>query len=462
MKTSNHFHFIGICGIGMSGIAKILLQQGFQVSGCDQNQDPQRTTELEQLGCLITHHQSSQCSNPTITTVVRSSDVPLTHPEIIQAQQKNITIKHRAEILAHLMSQKNSIAIAGAHGKTTTTALMAHVLLEANLHPSIMVGGHVHALNSNAQHGTGSFMVSEADESDRSFLLLPKKYSIVTNIDREHLNTYQNFDDIKQSFIQFLNTTNSNGCNFICIDDPGIQSITSQITYPYQTYGFDQNADFQIKNIRLHHDHSIFNVHIKKTNQTLQDIQVSLPGKHNILNATGVIGLSLTLGVDENTLKNALKSFQGVDRRFTFKGHHKSTQALIYDDYGHHPTELQVTLEVVQNKPQNKIIMVFQPQRYSRTMHLWNEFVQVLAHANIDHLIITDIYPANELPVTGIDSQHLVAAIKHLNPTNPAQYIPFGQDGTLIVDFLNHHTQTNDLILFQGAGKVNKLICKLL
>lgn len=463
MLTNNkHFHFIGICGIGMSGIAKILLKQGYQVSGCDHTIDPQRAEELKNLGGQISIHQSTLCQNPSINLVVRSSDIALTHPEIVSAQHRNIPIVLRAEVLAAIMQSKISITVAGAHGKTTTTGLMAHVLLQANLDPTVLVGGQMHELNSNAHAGSGKFLVAESDESDRSFLLLPKNFSIITNIDREHLNTYHDFDDIKQTFIQFMNQLPITGCNVICLDDPGIQSVLNQITTPCISYGTSKLANLNICNVKLNADSSEFELIDTRNDQNLGHFKVSLPGMHNVLNATGVTALCLHLGLDLQTIKNGLGTFQGIDRRFTLKGVSKSCGAIIYDDYGHHPREIQVTLQVARNKTSGKIIMVFQPQRYSRTKHLWNDFVQVFAQAPIDQLIITDIFPASETPIQNITSQNLVTEIQKMYPQAQVHYIPFEQDGSKILTKLHQLLQKDDLLLFQGAGKVNKLAQYLL
>lgn len=455
-KNNEHFHFMGICGIGMSGIAKILLSQGIKVSGCDKNIDPQRAQELLNLGCKIDTHQSSVCHDASITTIVRTSDVQLNHPEIIQALARNIPVRLRAEILASIMQEKISVAVAGAHGKTTTSSLLAHVLLHANIDPTVIVGGHMHELNSNAHAGSGKYLVAESDESDRSFLLLPKTYTIVTNVDREHLNTYQDFDDIKNAFVQFMNTLPSDGCNFICIDDSGITSILDRITTPYLTYGTTPSADFYIHNVKLSPDFSEFEI------KNVGTFKVLLPGMHNVLNATGVIAVCLRLGLDLQAIKNGLETFQGVDRRFTLKGVSKDHGAMIFDDYGHHPREIEVTFKVAQAKAKGKIIVVFQPQRFSRTKHLWNEFIQTLAFAPIDQLILTDIYAASEAPIDGITSQNLVAEIQKINPAFNVCFIPFGDHGEQILKTLEASLAKNDLLLFQGAGKVNKLADKLI
>lgn len=458
MEQALHLHFIGICGIGMSGIAKILLQQGYKVSGCDQNLDPIRTQELINLGCNIGRHQSTICNDPSINTIVRSSDVVLTHPEIITAQEKNIPIKLRAEILAEIMAHhKNSIAVAGAHGKTTTSSLLSHVLLQANRTPTVIVGGHIHQLNSNAKYGNGNYLVAEADESDKSFLLLPKKFSITTNIDREHLGVYKDFNDIKENFLSFMNTVPSDGLNIICIDDPGIQTIINSIKTPYITYGTNANAMFQIQNIHLNPYESNFTLINNQTKQNLGSWSVALAGHHNVLNTTSVIALCLILGLTKDEIQKGLTTFQGVDRRFTYKGKTKEG-ALIFDDYGHHPTEIDAILKVARNATQGKLIVAFQPQRFSRTKNLWPEFVHSLAGASVDTLIITDIYPANEAPIEGISSPNLVHEIQKINPHASISYIPFSDNGKEIVEFINSKLNQGDLLLFLGAGKINKLI----
>ncbi len=458
LEKNLHLHFIGICGIGMSGIAKILLQQGYHVSGCDQNLDPMRTQELTNLGCNIGRHESDICNDSSISMIVRSSDVLVTHPEIITAQEKNIPIKLRAEILAEIMAHhKNSIAVAGAHGKTTTSSLLSHVLLQADRNPTIIVGGHIHQLNSNAQYGNGNYLIAEADESDKSFLFLPKKYAITTNIDREHLGVYKDLNDIKENFLSFINTIPSDGLNIICIDNPEIQTIINSIKSPYITYGTNSSATFQIQDIHLKPYESNFTLINNQTKQNLGSWSVALAGHHNILNTTSVIALCLILGLSKDEIQKGLTTFQGVDRRFTYKGKTKEG-ALVFDDYGHHPTEIDAILKVARNATQGKLIVAFQPQRFSRTKNLWPEFIQSLAQASVDNLIITDIYAANEDPIEGISSPNLVDEIRKNNPHASISYIPFSNNGKEIVECINSKLNQDDLILFLGAGKINKLI----
>jgi len=462
-KKNEHIHFMGIGGIGMSGIAKILIKQGYPVSGCDSLIDQAAVKELLDLGAIIApHHQHQICSDPSIDTLVHTSAVLKTHPEIIAAQNRAIPVILRATMLAEIMRTKYSIAVAGSHGKTTTSSLLAHLLLQAELDPTIIVGGHIHSIGTNAVSGNGSLLVAEADESDRSFLQLPKTFSIVTNIDLEHLETYKDFTDIKNTFLQFMSQIPFYGCNVICLDDAGIQEIIPQLTTPFVTYGTNDLADFQVRNVTLLEDGSTFELLDNKNNQSLGSISTSLPGIHNVLNATGVITLALHLGVPLETIKNALSSFTGVDRRFTSKGVTKRHGALIFDDYGHHPLEIHHTLQVARKKAREKLVVVFQPHRFTRTKHLWDDFVSLFATHAIDELIITDIFPASEQPIDGITSQRLVAEIKTKNPNLSIFYYPFDVDGQEIKNHLDKILQNNDLVLLQGAGKANKIAKDLL
>lgn len=454
---------MGISGIGMSGIAKILIKQGYHVSGCDSFIDQNNAQELLNLGCSIApHHQHEICNDPSITTLIHTSAIPKTHPEILFAQKRGIPIIVRATMLAEIMRTKFSIAIAGSHGKTTTSSLMSHILLQAELDPTVVVGGHIHQLKSNAHCGTGSYLVAESDESDRSFLLLPKTFSIVTNIDREHLETYKDLDDIKATFLQFMNNLPFYGINVLCLDDKGIQEIIPQLKTPYITYGTNSQSDWHIKNVTLKATESTFDVIDTRTNTEFNNLTISLPGMHNVLNATSVFALSLHIGIKPETIKNGLESFQGVDRRFTLKGKTKTHQASIFDDYGHHPKELQVTFDVAKAQAQGKLIVIFQPHRYSRTQHLWNDFVYTLGNAPIDELIITDIFPASEQPIDGITSEKLVQAIQAYNPTKSVHFVPLNDQGNAIITKIEQLLAKNDTVVFQGAGKVNKLAIKLL
>lgn len=458
-----HFHFIGISGIGMSGLAKIMKQQDHIVSGCDTGIDNKHIHELQNLGCSISsHHQSAICNDPTIDTTVYTSSVPSTHPELEQARKNNISILHRSELLAQLMSQQISIAIAGSHGKTSTTALISHIFLQANYNPTIIIGGHSASIKSNAQYGTGDYLIAETDESDRSFLILPKKYGIVTNIDIEHLETYKNFDDIKQSFLQFINSTQFNGMQILCIDDKGVQSIISQVQVPYITYGQSLQAEVQARNIQLNIDNSVFEIYQKSTNTTLGIVTLSQPGIHYVLNATGAVALALHLKIPFSTIQTALATFNGVDRRFSFCGISTHHGAYIFNDYGHHPLEIHYALTIARKKAKKNLVVVFQPHRFTRTKFLWNDFINVLSQDLIDTLIITDIFAASETPIETVTSKRLVEEINQQLPHKKIIYCPFTTEMADIKLILDQTLQKDDLLLLLGAGKVNKLEAKLI
>ena len=454
---------MGISGIGMSGIAKILLQQGHKVSGCDQNADNQHIKELLKLGCIISNtHESDICKDPTISTLTYTSAIQPNHPEIAYAHSQNIPIMLRADMLAKIMQEQTSIAIAGSHGKTSTSALVAHILQHTDQEPTIIVGGHINSISTNAQYGSGKYLVAEADESDRSLIKLPKQYAIITNIDLEHLETYKDFEDIKKTFIKFINTTSQPGKVVICLDDSGVQDVLTDVTVPYVTYGQNNNADIQIRNISLQAKESSFEVYQKATQTTLGTVNLPQAGIHYVINATGAIALCLDLGLSFESIKQALQSFVGVDRRFTFKGVSKKHQADIYDDYGHHPKEIIHALTIARNNSKSKLIVVFQPHRFSRTKHLWNDFINLFAQAPIDTLILTDIYSASESPIEGITTQNLVRAIQEKKPNLHIKYCPVDPELKELHHLLNTCLEKNDLLLLLGAGKTNKVAEQLL
>lgn len=464
LRQKKHIHFIGISGIGMSGIAKILKQRGFTVSGCDNGIDQKNITELKNLGCIISQqHQSTLCNDPTIDTIVYTTSLGIKHPEIQKAREKNINILHRAEMLAQLMSEKTSIAIAGSHGKTSTTSLLGQIFLQLpQFDPTIIIGGHFHSIQSNAYLGKSEYLIAESDESDRSFLYLPKKYSIVTNIDLEHLETYQDIDDIKQTFLTFINSMPTTGKAILCIDDAGIQSIQSSIKTPYMTYGQSAHADIQAKNIYLNADSSTFDIYQKSTDQVLGTIYLSQPGLHYALNATGAIALALHFNIPFSITQQALANFTGVDRRFSYCGISTLHKAHIFDDYGHHPLEIYYALQIARKKTQQKLIVVFQPHRFTRTKFLWDKFIETFTHASIDTLIITDIFAASEEPIESINSLRLVEELKKQCPQKQILYCPLDAEMEQIQDQLDHFLQKDDLLLLLGAGKVNKLAKKLI
>lgn len=463
MYKQSHFHFVGINGIGMSGIAKILHKQGHIVSGCDLSYDNANIQELIDANCKISNlHNSTLCNDPSITTVVYSSDVPYNSQELVTARSKGIKTIQRASILAEIMRTKFSIGVAGSHGKTTTTSMIAHILIHAQTDPTIVVGGIMHNIKNNARHGMGKYAIAETDESDRSHLLLPVSLAVLTSVDFEHANVYKNLNEVIETFIVYLNKLPFYGKAIVCLDDQNIAQMLPSITSSVITYGTNNQADIQAINIQLHPDNSSFEIFDNRTKIILGSINIDMPSIYNVLNTTAALTIALELEIPFSTIAEALQSFQGVDRRFTYKGTMQNPRAEIFDDYGHHPTEIYHSLITARRKTKNKLIVVFQPQRYTRTYHLWDEFVKTFQSADIDHLIITDIYSANEPAIENINSKRLAEEIIQSNPPFKIHYIPFQADLQDIKDTLLNIVSNKDLVLLLGAGKVNKLAEKLL
>ena len=358
-------------------------------------------------------------------------------------------------MLAELMRTKYSLAIAGSHGKTTTTSLTSHILIEAGIDPTVVIGGHLKNISTNARFGKGNFLVAEADESDKSLLHLQATLAVITNIDLEHLETYKNIEEVKTTFKQFLNNLPFYGKAIVCIDDPHIQSILPLSHINIIRYGTTEKADIYAKNITLQPDHSIFELFIKTKTTTISDtITITMPGHHNVLNSLAAIALALELNVPLKTIKEALLTFKGIERRFSYNGLFKGAE--LFDDYGHHPTEIMHTLKTAKKRAKKNITVVFQPHRYSRTAALWNDFVSVFAKSSINRLIITDIYPASEPPIENITSKNLISAIKKVNPDINIQYAPFEDSFAQIKQAVESNIKENDLILLLGAGKINQ------
>ena len=463
-----HIHFLGIGGIGMSGIAKILKHQGYRVSGCDLDLNQQTVHELMQIGCDITsQHNSDLCQDQSIDVLVYSSAVSTNNIEVQNARLRGIPTITRALMLAELMRTKYGIAIAGAHGKTTTTSMVSQILIEADMNPTVIIGGRLKSISTNAQLGGGEFLVAEADESDKSLLHLQATLALITNIDLEHLETYQNLDEIKQVFIGFLNNLPFYGKAILCVDCPNIRSLFPMPQIKKIKYGIDYTkdkspdlfADIYATDIELAPMHSTFTVwhHEEK----LGTININMPGKHNILNSLGAIAIGLDLSIPFKTIYNALKNFRGIERRFSYHGI-TFNGAEVFDDYGHHPAEIEQTLLVAKKRAHNKLCVVFQPHRFTRTQKLWDDFVNLFCGNQADQIIITDIYPASEQPIAGVTSQALVAAIKAKNPNIQISYIPITQDFAPIIQKINQVSNQNDLLLLLGAGKINQIAKKII
>lgn len=458
-KKKIHIHFVGIGGIGMSGIATILKYQGYDISGCDLDMDQTSVKNLKSIGCHVYQgNNTPHCNDNSIDVLVYSSAVKAQDPEILAAQNRGIPTIPRALMLAELMRTKYSIAISGSHGKTTTTSLISHILIEGSIDPTVIIGGHLKNISNNARIGHGDFLVAEADESDRSFLHLYATLAVVTNIDLEHLETYSDLDDIKNTFKQFLSNIPFYGKAFVCIDDANVRSLLPMPQLKTVKYGLTPDADYYATEVTLNADHSIFTVWHK--DQKLGTVRFNMPGRHNVLNSLAAIAVARDLEIPFQTIVQALANFKGIDRRFTYKGIYKGAE--IFDDYGHHPIEIYNTLLVAKKRAKNKLTVVFQPHRYTRTHKLWREFIDVFIKSDVDHLIITDIYAASEQPIEGINSQKLVEEIRALKPNFTVEYAPYDANFGHISQELTPLVQADDLILLLGAGKVNKLAEKFI
>ncbi len=456
-KKKNHIHFIGIGGIGMSGIATILKSQGYIISGCDLDLEQKNIHDLISLGCTVYQgNNTEECQNPSIDILVYSSAIQKNNQEILAAQKRGIPTIPRALMLAELMRTKYSIAIAGSHGKTTTTSMISHILIEAQTDPTVIIGGHLKNISTNARFGHGNFLVAEADESDKSLLRLSPTLAVITNINFEHIDVYRSIEDVRETFKSFLENIPFYGKAILCDDDANIDAILPLTTIKTIRYGYKSSSEIYAQDIILHKNFSTCTVWKQGSSQPLGALYLTMPGRHNLLNALAAITVCLELDIPFNTIMSALAQFKGIDRRFTYKGSYKG--AAVFDDYGHHPNEIAQTLLVARKRAQNKLIVAFQPHRYSRTAGLWNEFINLFSQNAIDHLIITDIFPANEVPIADITSQRFVDELKKKNPHLSITYCPLDNDFTTIKRTVSLIIGPDDLLLLQGAGKMNKLV----
>ena len=444
-------HFVGIGGIGMSGIAEVLLNLGYKISGSDLKSSA-ITRRLAELGATIFEgHRAENMAGAEV--VVASSAVSSDNPEIVEARSLHLPVIQRAEMLAELMRLKYGIAIAGMHGKTTTTSMGAAVLAAGGLDPTVVVGGRVGAMGSNARLGKSQYLVAEADESDRSFLKLSPILAVVTNIDREHMDCYRSMRDVKRAFLDFLDRLPFYGMVVACNDDPLLRRLFPQIPRRLVTYGTRRGSDFQIKldkSKRKQEERScVSHFHVTYREKTLGGFELHVPGVHNILNATAAIAVGVGLDIPVEQIHSALASFAGVDRRFQLRG--TAAGVSVIDDYGHHPTEIRATLEAARECGYRKVHVVFQPHRYTRTQSLMDEFAT--AFENADSLFVLDIYPAGEQPIPEITGEALARRIGE-NGTLPAKYVSSFENAatTVIAD-----AQEGDMILTLGAGSVSQL-----
>ena len=465
-----HIHFVGIGGIGMSGIAEVLLNLGYKVSGSDLR-NSSVTHRLASLGAVVFEgHRAENIAGAEV--VVTSSAIAVENPEVTEAHKLHIPVIQRAEMLAELMRLKYGIAVAGMHGKTTTTSMVAAVLAAGGLDPTVVVGGRVDAMGSNARLGKSQYLVAEADESDRSFLKLSPILSIVTNIDREHMDCYRNMRDVKKTFLEFMDRVPFYGMIVACNDDPLLRRLLPEVQRRTVTYGTRRGSDFLIKiptpsagsgqalaaknAARMGHPQEVvgdsrplsrFSVNYRK--QDLGEFTLHVPGVHNVLNATAAIAVGLGLDVGIEFIRTALDHFRGVDRRFQLRG--RAAGVDVIDDYGHHPTEIKATLAAARQCGFGKVHVIFQPHRYTRTRDLMDEFTTAFTDA--DSLFVLDIYAASEKPIEGITGEVLAQRIREKSGKSVHYVSSFAE----VVNAATEAAHDGDMILTLGAGSVSQL-----
>jgi UDP-N-acetylmuramate--alanine ligase len=444
-KKIQQIHFVGIGGIGMSGIAEVLLNLGYRVSGSDLRRSP-GTDRLEKLGGKIFEgHAAENIEGAHV--IVTSTAVRPDNVEVIEAMRRQIPVIPRAEMLAELMRLKYGIAIAGSHGKTTTTSMVATVIDRAGLDPTMVVGGRVNALGTNARLGHGDYMVVEADESDKSFLKLDPTIAVVTNIDREHLDFYQDIDEIRDCFVQFVNKVPFYGAVIICLDDPNVQAIIPRITRRVITYGLRSQAEISASDVVILRDSFGSEFTVKRRGEELGRVRLNVPGEHNVGNALAAVAVGLDLEIEFPLIAAGLESFKGTERRFQIKGRIESERdgILVVDDYGHHPTEVRATLAAARSSGR-RLVVLFQPHRYTRTEKLFAEFARSFYDADV--LLICDIYAASEDPIEGVTAESLADEIERFGHRNVRYIGPVDAGATAIAKVV----QPGDLVLTLGAG----------
>ncbi len=457
MGHIKHVHFVGIGGVGMAGIAEVLLRQGYVVSGSDLSENS-LTQWLRVMGAIIYKgHRAENIKDADV--IVRSSAVDWTNPELAAARDSRIPIVPRAEMLGELMRFRYGVAVAGTHGKTTTTSLVTSILAEAGLDPTFVIGGRLNSVGSNARLGRGHYLVAEADESDASFLFLKPMISIVTNIDQDHMGTYNNnFEQLKRTFIEFLHRLPFYGLAIVCTDDPIVREILPEISRPIITYGIDTDADFRTKHYVQTGMRTRFVVERPKGQSPLP-ITLNLPGRHNVLNALAAIAVASELKVQESAIIEALERFAGIGRRFQLYGDYELPHGgcvTLVDDYGHHPREIAATIQAARETwPERRLVMVYQPHRYTRTRDLFCDFSDVLSQPDL--LFLLDVYAAGETPIPGADSKTLAKEIEKHTQRAPL----FVQNHEVIPDLFAKTLKDGDVILMQGAGNIGGLAAQL-
>ena len=442
-RRYQHVHFVGIGGSGMSGIAEVLLNLGYTVSGSDQKRSAV-TDRLVSLGARVAlGHAAENVGDAHV--VVTSTAVRRDNPEVHEARRRNVPVIPRAEMLAELMRLKYGVAIAGSHGKTTTTSMVALVLDRGGLDPTVVVGGRLGVLGSGARLGRGDFMVAEADESDRSFLKLTPTVAVVTNIDREHLDTYRDLADIQEAFLGFVNKVPFYGVAVLCLDDAPVQDILPRVERRVLSYGVSPQARVSARDLDIGPMGSTYTATLD--GEPLGPVSLAVPGAHNVANSLAAVAVGLDLGVPYEAISAGLESFTGVDRRFQVRG--ETGGILVVDDYGHHPTEVKATLEALRRRAgQRRTVVLFQPHRYTRTQALWDDFCKAFHQADV--LLLTDIYPASEEPIPGITAEALAQAIAERGH----RQVAWAGDLKAAAERLAAEAREGDVVLTLGAGSV--------
>lgn len=452
MRRIKTIHFVGVGGAGMSGIAEVLANLGYTVTGSDLHRNS-ATERLSELGITVAYSHIAE-NVADCDAVVASTAIAHNNIELETARQRRIPIVPRAEMLAELMRFKQGIAVAGTHGKTTTTSLIAMIFANANLDPTFVVGGRVNSFGFNAKLGQGSYFIAEADESDASFLHLSPMISVVTNIDRDHMETYDyDFNKLSATFLEFIQRLPFYGLAVLCIDDPTVRSLLPQISRPYLTYGFSPDADVKALNWSADGRKTYFSVQVPGSNTPI-DLHVNLSGKHNVLNSLAAIAVALDANIPMSSIQQSLAQFKGVGRRFEVLGEYDigGKQITLLDDYGHHPREVQAVIDAARGSWKGRrLVMIYQPHRYTRTKALFEDFAQTLS--GVDILIMLDIYAAGEAQIPGVDSRALCGNIRQRGVVDPI----FVEDSAQLFSVLQGLLVDGDIVLTQGAGTIGKI-----
>ena len=446
LQKKHKIHFVGIGGIGMSGIAEVLLNLGYAVTGSDLHESD-ATRRLLSLGAgvFVGHQEENLAGDPSV--VVISTAVKYSNPEVLEARRRHIPVIPRAEMLAELMRMKYGVAVAGSHGKTTTTSMIAAVLSSAGLDPTMVIGGRVHMLGTNAKMGAGEILVAEADESDGSFLLLSPTIAVVTNIDKEHMDFHQSMERLNESFLTFINQIPFYGLAVLCIDDANVHGLLPKVRKRFATYGLSAEADFSAQDLQMSSGGVEFTTlhHGKPTGK----VRLKLPGRHSATNALAAVAMAHELEIPFDQVKEALGSFTGIHRRFEVKG--EPAGILVIDDYGHHPAEIRATIGAIRDSWKRPLTVIFQPHRFTRTRDLFDEFLTAFEGA--DRLVLTEIYAAGEDPIPGTNGEALYQAIKRKGHID----VEFVSDKNQIVPGLIGKLEPGDIALTLGAGDIYRV-----